>query len=105
MYCNNIVKKVNSHHPIPPKSARIHDIHSRVMPYTSCLKEEGEGGILYVKESIQANEIKLQREADFDEAVFCKIFSGNSKLSIGLVYRSPNINEEDNTKIQCYKGS
>ena len=26
--------------------------------------------------------------------------SGNSKLTIGLVYRSPNINEEDNTKIQ-----
>ena len=29
-----------------------------------------------------------------------KIFSGNSTLTIGLVYRSPNINEDDNTKIQ-----
>ena len=56
--------------------------------------------ILYVKESIQAYEIKLEREADCDEAVWCKIISGNSKLTIGLVYRSPNINEEDNTKIQ-----
>ena len=26
--------------------------------------------------------------------------SGNSKLTIGLVYQSPNINEEDNTKIK-----
>ena len=34
------------------------------------------------------------------KAVWCKIVSGNSKLTIGLVYRSPNIKEEDNTKIQ-----
>ena len=60
----------------------------------------GGGVILYVKESIQANEIKLESEADYDEAVWCKIVSGNSKLIIGLVYRNPNINEEDNTKIQ-----
>ena len=48
----------------------------------------GVGVILYVKESIQAYEIKLEREADCDEAVWCKIVSGNSKLTIGLVYRS-----------------
>ena len=60
----------------------------------------GGGVILYVKESIQAYEIKLESEADYDEAVWCKIVSGNSKLTIGLVYRSPNINEEDNTKMQ-----
>ena len=60
----------------------------------------GGGVILYVKESIQAYEIKLEREADCDEAVWCKIVSGNSKLTIGLVYRGPNINEEDNTKIK-----
>ena len=60
----------------------------------------GGGVILYVKESIQAYEIKLEREADCDEAVWCKIVSGNSKLTIGLVYRSPNINKEDNTKIK-----
>ena len=60
----------------------------------------GGGVILYVKESIQVYEIKLEREADCDEAVLCKIVSGNSKLTIGLVYRSPNINEEDNTKIK-----
>ena len=58
----------------------------------------GGGVILYVKESIQAYEIKLEREEDYDESVWYKI--GNSKLTIGLVYRSPNINEEDNTKIQ-----
>ena len=60
----------------------------------------GGGVILYVKESIQAYEIKLESEADYDEAIWCKIVSGNSKLTIGLVYRSPNINEADHTKIQ-----
>ena len=50
--------------------------------------------------SIQVYEIKLEREADCDEAVWCKIVSGNKRLTNGLVYRSPNIKVEDNTKIQ-----
>ena len=29
-----------------------------------------------------------------------KYFQENSKLTIGLVYQSPNINEKDNIKIQ-----
>ena len=66
------------------------------------IERRGGGVILYVKESIQADEIKLEMEADYDEAVWCKIVSGNSKLTIGLVYRSPSINKEDNTK--RYKG-
>ena len=37
----------------------------------------GGGVILYVKESIQAYEIKLESEADYDEVVWCKIVSGN----------------------------
>ena len=51
----------------------------------------GGGVILYVltKESIQADEIQVEREADCYRAVWCKIVSGNS-----------NINEEDNIKIQ-----
>ena len=73
---------------------------SNVMFRKDRIGRRGGGVILYVKESIQAYEIKLEREADCDEAVWCKIVSGNSKLTIGLVYRSPNINEEDNTKIK-----
>ena len=34
------------------------------------------------------------------EAVWCNIVTGNSTLTITLVYRSPNINEEDNSKLQ-----
>ena len=44
------------------------------------------GVILYVKNSIQVYKIKLEREADFDEAVWCKIVSGIFKLTISLVY-------------------
>ena len=70
------------------------------------IRRRGGGVILYVKESIQAYEIKLERKADCDEAVWCKIVSGNSKLTIGLVYRIPNINEEDQHKNKKrYKGS
>ena len=50
------------------------------------LGRRGGGVILYVKKFIQAYEIKLEREANYDEAVWCKIVSGNSKLTIGLVY-------------------
>ena len=56
--------------------------------------------ILYIKESILAYEIKLEREANCDEAVWCNIVTGNSTLTTGLVYQSPNINEEDKAKIQ-----
>ena len=69
------------------------------------MERRGGGIILYVKESIQAGEIKLEREADCGEAVWFKIVSGNSKLTIGLVYRSPSINEEDNKNAKRYKGS
>ena len=60
----------------------------------------GGGVILYIKESIQVYEIKLEKEANCDETVWCNIDTGNSTLTIGLVYRSPNINEEDNRKLQ-----
>ena len=56
------------------------------------------GVILYIKESTQAYKIKINKEADCD--VWCNIVKGNSTLTIGLVYQSPNINEDDNTKIQ-----
>ena len=59
-----------------------------------------QGVILYIKEYIQAYEITLEKETYCDEAVWCNIITGNSTLTIGLVYRSSNINKEDSTKIQ-----
>jgi len=59
----------------------------------------GGGVILYIKEEIQAYELKLDKEADCEEAVWCNIVTGKSTLTVGLVYRSPNISKEDNEKI------
>ena len=62
----------------------------------------GGGVILYniIKESIQANEITLEKEAECEEAVWCNIVTGNSTLTVGLVYRSPNISTYENWKVQ-----
>ena len=63
------------------------------------LGRRGGGVILYIKESIQAYEIKLEKEAECEEAVWCNIVTGNSTLTVGLMYRSPNIRIEENEKI------
>ena len=63
------------------------------------LGRRGGGVILYIKESIQAYEIKLEKEAECEEAVWCNIVTGKSTLTVGLVYRSPNISMEENEKI------
>ncbi len=58
------------------------------------LGRRGGGVILYIKESIQAYEIKLEKEAECDEAVWRNIVTGNSTLTVRLVYQSPNISIE-----------
>ncbi|KAK2154128.1 hypothetical protein NP493_2220g00009 [Ridgeia piscesae] len=63
------------------------------------LGRRGGGVILYIKESIQAYEIKLEKEAECEEAVSCNIVTENSTLTVGLVYRSPNISIDENKKV------
>ena len=63
------------------------------------LGRRGGGVILYFKESIQAYEIRLEKESECEEAVWCNIVTGNSTLTVGLAYRSPNISIEENEKI------
>ena len=58
-------------------------------------ERRGGGVILYIKESIQAYEITLKSEADCEEAIWCNMVTRNSTLTIGVVYRSPNIRQED----------
>ena len=55
------------------------------------LGRRGGGVILYIKESIQAYEIQLEKEAEYEEAVWCNIVTGNSTLTVRLFYWSPNI--------------
>ena len=50
--------------------------------------------LLYIKETIPAYEVQLQEEADCNEgheAIWCKLVTGHTTVTIGVVYRFPNI--------------
>ena len=58
------------------------------------------GVLLYVKDTIPAYEIQLREEADCEEAIWCKLVTGHKTVTMGVVYRCPNITKESNEKIQ-----
>ena len=60
----------------------------------------GGGVLLYVKDTIPAYEIQLREEADGKEAIWCKLVTGHKTVTMGVVYRCPNITKESNEKIQ-----
>ena len=70
-----------------------------VMFSKDILGRKAGGVILYIKEPIHAYEIKLEKETGLEEAVWCNIIIGNSTLTVGLVYQSPNISIEENEKV------
>ena len=55
--------------------------------------------LLYIKETIPAYEVQLQEEADCNEAIWCKLVTGHTTVTIGVVYRCPNITKQSNEKI------
>ena len=59
----------------------------------------GGGVLLYIKETIPAYEIQLQEEADCKEALWCNLVTGHTTVTIGGVYRCPNITIQNNEKI------
>ena len=59
----------------------------------------GGGVLLYIKETIPAYEVQLQEEADCNEAIWCKLVTGHTTVTIGVVYRCPNITKQNNDKI------
>ena len=59
----------------------------------------GGGVLLYIKETIPAYEVQLQEEADCNEATLCKLVTGHTTVTIGVVYSCPNITKENNEKI------
>ena len=58
--------------------------------------EQGGGVLLYIKENIPAYEVQLSEEADCNEAIWCKLVT---TVTIGAVYRCPNITKQNNEKI------
>ena len=55
--------------------------------------------LLYIKETIPAYEEQLQEEADCNEAIWCKLVTGHTTVTIGVVYRCPNITKQNNENI------
>ena len=58
----------------------------------------GGGVLLYIKETIPAYEVQLQEEADCNEAIWFKLVTGHTTVTIGVVYRCPNITKQNNEK-------
>ena len=58
----------------------------------------GGGVLLYIKETIPAYEVLLQEEADCKEALWCNLVTGHTTITIGVVYRCPNITIQNNEK-------
>ena len=55
--------------------------------------------LLYMKETIPAYEVQLKEEADCNEAVWCKLVTAHKTVTIGEVYRCPNIPKQINETI------
>ena len=59
----------------------------------------GGGVLLYIKDTVPAYEVQLQEEADCNEAIWCKLVTGHTTVTIGVVYRCTNITKQNNEKI------
>ena len=62
------------------------------------LRREGEI-ITHISESIQACEIQLKSEVNFNETVCCQIETHGGKITVGVVHKSPSISKEDDGKL------
>ena len=56
----------------------------------------GAGVLLYIKETIPAYEVQLPEEADCNEAIWFKLFTGHTTVTIVVLYRCPNITKQNN---------
>ena len=60
------------------------------------MRRRGGGVLLYTKETIPAYEVQLPEEADCNEAIWCKLVTGHTTITIGVIYRCPNITKQNN---------
>ena len=64
----------------------------------------GGGVLIYINETIPAYEVQLKEETDCNEAIWCKLVTGHTTVTIGVVYRCTNIYQTEQRKnTQCYK--
>ena len=50
--------------------------------------------------AIPAYEVQLSEEAECNEAIWCKLVSGHTTVTIGVVYRCPSITKQNKEKIR-----
>ena len=62
-------------------------------------KREEECYYNYIKENLPAYEVQLSEEADCNEAIWCKLVTGHTPVTIGVVYRCPNVTKQNNENI------
>ena len=55
--------------------------------------------LLYIKETVPVYEVQVPEEADCNEAILCKLVTGHATVTIGVVYRCPNITKKKKEKI------
>ena len=60
--------------------------------------EEGEEECYYTSRKLYQH-VQLQEEADCNEVIWCKLVTGHTTVTIGVVYRCPNITKQNNDKI------
>ena len=74
-------------------------LESYVMFRKDRIGRRGGGVLLYIKDTIPAYEVQLQEEAGCNEALWCNLVSGHTTVTIGVVYRCPNITIQNNELI------
>ena len=76
------------------------ELEGYVMFREDRIGRRGGGVILYVKDTLPAYEVHLREDADSEEAIWCKLVTGHKTVTMGVIYRCPNITKESNEKIQ-----
>ena len=51
----------------------------------------GGGVLLYIKETIPAYEVQLHEEADFNEAIWCKLVTGHTEVPNGKRHKGVDL--------------
>jgi hypothetical protein len=63
------------------------------------LKSKAGGVIIYIHKKWKAAECTELNNMVFEESTWCKITTNNDDLLIGLCYRSPSSNDENNERL------
>ena len=58
--------------------------------------EQGEDEYYYTSRTLYQHEVQLQEEAYCNEAIWCKLGTGHTTVTIGVVYHCPNITKQNN---------